>query len=129
MRRLSWLAPWSLTALAVACALYRSRPPARAPVFRPLSDHDARALYVAASDSELAARKKAVGRFRGSRWSQDDEFHNKEAHFVREWAASEHTTIGAVLDALDRGMHEGFRTAPNAVPDPRVIPCRPRLDY
>jgi hypothetical protein len=113
----------------VAAALLHSRPRGRLPELHPLTQQSEREFYVAAAEEEAAARKKAAGRFRGSPWSQDDEFHNKEAKFLRVQARSRRTSIATMIDTLDRAMHEGWPTAPYPAPPQKVLPCRPRLNY
>ncbi len=69
----------SVVALAsMAAALAHSAPDAPT-LFQPVPEREARAFYVKAAENEVATRKKAEGRFRGSPWSRDDEFHNNEA--------------------------------------------------
>ena len=96
--------------------------------FRPLKEEDAQEFYAEAAEAEVVARENAAARFRGSPWSQDDEFHNKEATFVRDYSKKHRIPVASLLEVLDRGMHEKWSTV-GASPDPRVIPCRPRLTY
>jgi hypothetical protein len=115
-------------ALVGCVALFHARRPYVAP-FYPLPDAAAHELYERAASEEVTARKKAAGRFRGSPWSQDDEFHSKEAKFIRAYSKSHRVPILSVVDALDRGMREHWETPPDKAPDLKVIPCRPRLTY
>jgi hypothetical protein len=118
----------SVVALVVAAALFQSRPPA-IPAFHTLPDGQAHALYTAAAEAEVTARGQASGRFRGSPWSQDDDFHNKEGKFIRNYAKAHGVAMASAIDALDRGMRAHWPT-PNGTPlDQKVIPCRPRLSY
>ncbi len=118
-----------VTGAALAAAVLHSRPAATAPRLRRLAPADAHDFYSAAAEAEVEARKKAVGRFRGSPWSRDDDFHNKEAKFIRAYAKSHKVTIAGLIDVLDRGMRESWPTPPNATPDQKILPCRPRLNY
>ncbi len=117
--------------IAAAClaALLRSRPRGPLPRIHPLPLAAAQELYVAAAEAEVLERKKAIGRFRGSPWSQDDEFHNKEAKFLRGEARARRLPLPVLIDNLDRGMHEGWPTGEAPAPDQTVLPCRPRLNY
>jgi hypothetical protein len=118
----------SVVALVIAAALFQARPVA-IPGFRTLPNKEAHEFYERAAEAEVEARRAAAGKFRGSPWSQDDEFHNREAKFIRAYSKAHNIPIGSLVDALDRGMHAGWPTPPNATPDPKVIPCRPRLSY
>ena len=116
----------ALSAFSAALVRSRTRRPAR---WHPLNDSQAHAFYNAQMATEVSERTKAVGRFRGSLWSQDDEFHAKEARAIRAYAKSHKLHISALVDVLDRGMREHWQTPSGAIPDQRVIPCRPRLNY
>ncbi len=99
------------------------------PAFRTLPDGPAHDVYAAAAEAEVKARGESSGRFRGSPWSQDDDFHNREGKFIRSYSKSHGLAMSSVIDALDRGMRAHWPT-PNGVPlDQKVIPCRPRLSY
>ena len=86
-------------------------------------------LYADLADREPAERQDAARRFRGSVWSQDDDFHFKEMKRVKDYAKSRRVSIASLLDALDQGMHEDWPVPSKNVPNPKVMPCRPRLIY
>jgi hypothetical protein len=113
---------------AFSSALVRSRTHKK-PAWHPLADSQAHAFYNAQMTTEATERTKAMGKFRGSLWSQDDEFHAKEGRAIRSYAKSHKLQLSATLDALDRGMREHWQTPSGESPDQRVIPCRPRLNY
>lgn len=116
-----------MIAVAIGLALYESgRPPRR---MASASQEQARDFYFHAIDKESDERHAGVKKFRSSPWSQADEFHNKEASFVREYARTHHVAVSSIVLALDRGMHENWPTPPDKTPDPTVLPCRPRLSY
>jgi hypothetical protein len=117
--------------LVAAClaAILRSRPRGAIPRLHPLPIAAAQELYADAAEAEVLARQKAIGRFRGSPWSQDDEFHNKEAKLLRGEAMTRRVPLPVLIDNLDRGMHEGWPTGAAPAPDQTVLPCRPRLNY
>ncbi len=115
--------------LSAACAAVLHSAPGPVQEFRTVPVREARAFYIAAAENEVLTRKRAEGRFRGSPWSQDDEFHNKEAKFIRNYGKSHRLSVAALVDAEGRGMHEGWPTPAGAVPEQKVLPCRPRLTY
>jgi hypothetical protein len=86
-------------------------------------------LYGEAVEREPGERQEAARRFRGSPWSQDDDFHSKEMKHVKGTAKSKDVSITSLLDALDQGMHQGWPTEAKNLPNPKVMPCRPRLSY
>jgi hypothetical protein len=94
-----------------------------------MNDGLAHQAYLELTDKEAEERRSASLRFQGAVWSQQDEFHSKEAGLVRQFATAHHVSISSVVDALDRGMREQWPTRPNVVVSQRVIPCRPRLAY
>lgn len=89
----------------------------------------AHTIYAEAVAREPEERLKAEGEFRGSPWSQDDDFHNKESKQAKDYAKSHKVNVGGVLDAVDEGMRAHWATPTNNVPNPKVMPCRPRLSY
>ena len=123
------LAGAAVTVGVAAAALVHSMPPRAPDEFRAVPTREAQVFYVAAAEAEVSTRKKAEGRFRGSPWSRDDDFHNKEAKFIRTYAKAHRFTIAGLVDAEGRAMHEGWATPPGAIPDQKVLPCRPRLTY
>lgn len=114
---------------AIGATLLHSRPSGPVAHLRPLANAPAQAFYAAAAKEEVGERKKGQGKFRGSAWSQDDDFHYAEAQFLRSYSKSHRFTMGSVLDALDRGMREKWPTGDSPPPDQKVPPCRPRLSY
>jgi hypothetical protein len=116
-------------AAVVVAALVHSSPHGPRPTLRAMPVGPARSFYLAAAEAEVETRKNAAGRFRGSPWSQDDQFHAKEAKFIRNYAKNHKVDIGTLVDALDRGMHEKWPTGAVPPPDQKVLPCRPRLNY
>jgi len=127
------LSPLTYGGLAVVGAvlltvLIQSRVKTHTPRFRILSADQAQEFYSHAADAEVGARKAAAGKFRGRPWSQDDEFHSREAKFVRDYSKSHRIPVASLLETLDRGMHEKWPT-PGMPPDPTIVPCRPRLTY
>lgn len=116
--------------VAVACAaLVHSRPSSAPGGLRTIAGMATQEFYVAAAEAEVQARKKSEGRFRGSPWSQDDDFHNKEAKFIRAYGKSHKLPMGSLVDALDRGTREHWPLPAGVAPDLKVLPCRPRLNY
>lgn len=113
----------------IGTALLHSRPPGPAPRLRGLTLTSGQAFYATAAKSEVDERKKGQGKFRGSAWSQDDDFHYAEAQFMRSYGKSHKFSMGTLLDALDRGMREKWPTGDSPPPDQKVPPCRPRLSY
>jgi len=89
----------------------------------------AHAIFEASAAREPQERRQSKGEFPASPWSQDDDFHNKEAKQAKEYANKHRVTVGGVLDALDTGMRAHWETASSSVPSPKVMPCRPRLSY
>lgn len=121
------LAAALVSAVVLAAILRLPRGEARGLVT--LSDTDAHAVYDEVARAEVSARRDAAARFRGSRWSQDDEVHAREARLLRTYAASHGFSLASVLDAEARGMREHWPTGAESPPDAEIIPCRPRLDY
>ncbi len=113
----------------IGTAILHSRPPGAIPRLRVLAVASAQAFYAAAAKAEVDERKKGQGKFRGSAWSQDDDFHYAEAQFMRSYAKSHKMPMGSLLDALDRGMRDRWPTDDSPPPDQKVPPCRPRLSY
>lgn len=112
----------------IGTALVHSAPGRhRAP--SPLSPEQAHAFYDEAVAHEVRARADSVRKFRSSEWSQQDEFHNLESTFVRNYARSHHLALRSTLDALDEGMRQKWPTPTPHAPNQTVIPCRPRLTY
>jgi hypothetical protein len=89
----------------------------------------AKEFYADGADREPGERQEAARHFRASPWSQDDDFHGKEAARVRNFAKAHDVNPSSLLFALDEGMREHWPTPSNKVPDPKVKPCRPRLIY
>jgi hypothetical protein len=121
--------PYLVIAIAVTVACVRV---ARAEVRREaptMSDAQARQIYLDVTGSEPSERRDAALRFPGSAWSQQDEFHARERSLVRSTAMSRGVSVSSVVNALDRGMREGWPTRAGVVVSQRVIPCRPRLTY
>jgi hypothetical protein len=122
------LASWFIIGLAFFTALFlASAAPSR--VTGPASRAQCQQLYAEAAEREPGERQDAARRFRGSLWSQDDDFHFKEAKRVKDFAKSRHASITSLLDALDEGMHQDWPVPSNNLPNPKVMPCRPRLIY
>jgi len=86
-------------------------------------------LYVEDADKEPGDRRDSSRRFRGSPWSADDDFHFKESKRVKGLAKNRDVTMTSLLDWLDRGIHQSWPTLSNNVVNPKVMPCRPRLNY
>jgi len=118
----------SVIALVICAAMFQSRPPP-VPALRPLGEVQAHEFYDRAAEAEGTTRKASANKFRGSPWSQDDDFHNKEAKFVRGYSKSHGVTIASLLDVLDRGSHAHWATPAGATVSQKIIPCRPRLSY
>jgi hypothetical protein len=88
-----------------------------------------RELFAEETDAEPFDRQDAARRFRGSPWSQDDDFHAKEMKRVKDFAKTHSVSISSLLDGLDEGMHKKWPTPAARTPNPKVMPCRPRLIY
>jgi hypothetical protein len=86
-------------------------------------------FYADGADQEPIEREEAAKSFRASPWSQDDDFHSKEAGRVKDFAKAHDVTPSSLLFALDEGMRHHWPTRSNKAPDPKVQPCRPRLIY
>jgi hypothetical protein len=86
-------------------------------------------VYAEAVEKEPGERADASRRFRGSPWSADDDFHSKETKRVKDFAKGHDVTVASLLNGLDEGMRQHWPTASNNVPNPKVMPCRPRLVY
>jgi hypothetical protein len=114
------------TILAALIRVGTSRP---ARVSPPATRAQVQELYSDIADKEPAERADSARRFRASPWSQDDDFHAKEMKRAKDFAKGHNVTITSVLDGLDRGMREHWPTPTSNVPNPKVMPCRPRLMY
>jgi hypothetical protein len=112
----------------IGTALVHSAP-GRQRVPSPLSAEQAHAFYDEAVAHEVDERADSVRKFRSSEWSQQDEFHNRESTFIRNYSRSHHVALRSTLDALDQGMRQKWSTKSPYVPRQTVIPCRPRLTY
>jgi hypothetical protein len=86
-------------------------------------------LYDTNVAKEPSERQDSARSFRGSPWSQDDDFHGKETNRVKDFAKVHDVSISSLLDGIDTGMREKWATPSNNVPRPTVMPCRPRLTY
>jgi hypothetical protein len=86
-------------------------------------------LYTEDTEKEPGDRQDSARRFRGSPWSQDDDFHSKEMKRVKGFAKSHSVSVESLLDGLDEGMRQRWATPSENVPNPKVMPCRPRLIY
>ena len=95
----------------------------------PATPQQARQAYSDDVDNEPHERQEAAKRFRASPWSQDDEFHSRENKRLKEFAKFQSISVTSLLDAIDEGMHENWPTPSHNVPNPKVMPCRPRLIY
>jgi hypothetical protein len=94
-----------------------------------IGDELAHQVYLEVTDRENGDRRNAELRFQGSPWSQQDDFHAKEKGTLRYVGSTHHLTVSSVINAVDRGMREGWPTHANVVVTQKVIPCRPRLAY
>jgi hypothetical protein len=112
--------------LAALVLVGTSRPAHRA---GPVSPVQGQRVYSDGADREPVERQDASRRFRDSPWSQDDDFHSKEMKRVKEYAKVHDVSISSLLDALDDGMHQDWPTKARTPPNPKVMPCRPRLMY
>jgi hypothetical protein len=90
---------------------------------------EAHAFYWASAAKEPEERREAARHFRGSPWSQDDDFHHKEMDRVKDNAGGRALSVSSKLEALDEGMRSGWPTPDDQHPTPKVKPCRPRLTY
>jgi hypothetical protein len=114
-----------LVGIAVRRAV-RARAVPESPKLSVALSHEA---FLAVTDKEDGDRREAAFRFQGSNWSQQDEFHSRESKTIRGWAGAHHVTSSAVVNALDRGMREGWPVHPGVEISQKVFPCRPRLSY
>ncbi len=95
----------------------------------PATAAQAHQIYVDGVENEVEERADSARRFRGSPWSQDDDFHNKEMKRAKNVAKTHDVSMTSLLDAIDRGMRQHWSTPSGTVPNPKVMPCRPRLSY
>jgi len=95
----------------------------------PASSAQAHLIYSEGAVKEPGERQEAARNFRGSPWSQDDDFHAKEKNRVKDYAKGHDLTVQSLLDGLDEGMRDHWLTPSNEQPNPKVMPCRPRLIY
>jgi len=123
------LVSWFIIGLALFTGLFLAAPSRVSHVAKPASPMQRQQLYAEAAEKEPEERQDAARRFRGSLWSQDDDFHFKEAKRVKEFAKRRAVSVTSLLDALDEGMHEDWPVAAKNPPNPKVMPCRPRLTY
>jgi len=118
----------SVIVLVFAAAMVHSAPP-RPRRYVPTATKLAEEAYEELEAHESEERGEALKKFPASEWSQQDEFHNREASVVRDYAKKHRMPVRNVLDAFDRGAHERWPTRDGSVPEQKVIPCRPRLTY
>ena len=116
-------------ATTVLVAIVRASASRLAHPMGPASPDQQRELYADETETEPADRREAARRFRNSPWSQDDDFHAKEMKRVKEFSKSRGVSISSLLDGLDEGMHRKWPTPAAKAPNPKVMPCRPRLIY
>jgi len=86
-------------------------------------------VYSDGAEKEPGERQDAARRFRGSPRSQDDDFHYKESRRVKDFARNRDVSVTSLLNGLDEGMRRHWSTSSSNVPNPKVMPCRPRLIY
>jgi hypothetical protein len=116
-----------IASAAVCAAVARTTPH---PLSRkPVTMDQAHEVYAESSEKEPGQRAHAAGEFRGFPWSQDDDFHHQESKLAKDYAKAHHVSVESVLVALDEGMRSGWPTPNGTVPNPKVMPCRPRLTY
>lgn len=122
------LVPKIVIAVVASLAMLRAAtaPTPPAPK-KSIDDKMARDAYRDVTNRERQTRREAAVKFPGDPWSQDDDFHERENEFVRNFATAHDLRLSDVIRAVDDGMREHWPT-PNQ-PNPKVPPCRPRLSY
>ena len=128
------LSSWLFFAAACTFAAARAVVAAPPPVPPPASEAVQRAAFIDIAEHEREMRQDAAKSFPTDPWSQDDAFHDLERKRAITFARGHSVRTGDVLDAIDRGMREGWaqteeagRTSAPLVAT--VPPCRPRAIY
>ncbi len=75
---------------------------------------------------EAGERAGNRAHFPGDHWSQDDDFHNSEAAWMREVSGRNHVPLEQVILALDQVLHRRY---PNPDRQTYARPCKPRPFY
>jgi hypothetical protein len=128
------LSSWLFFAAACTFAAARAVVAAPPPVPPPANEAVQRAAFIDIAEHEREMRQDAAKSFPTDPWSQDDAFHDLERKRAITFARGHSVRTGDVLDAIDRGMREGWaqteeagRTSAPLVAT--VPPCRPRAIY
>ena len=116
-----------IAVVAVLAMVRAATAPPPAPPNKPIEEKAARDAYRDVTSRERQMRRDAAVKFPGDRWSQDDDFHERESEAVRGFAGSHELRLSDVVRAVDDGMREHWPTS--GLPNPKVPPCRPRLSY
>jgi hypothetical protein len=122
------LVPKIVIAVVALLAMVRAAtaPVPKAPT-KPIDDKMARDAYRDVTNRERQTRREAAVKFPGDPWSQDDDFHERENEFVRNFAGSHDLRLSDVVRSVDDGIREHWQAS--IQPNPKVPPCRPRLSY
>jgi len=89
-------------------------------------DSERREAFGIIAENEAPTRAKAAKNFPGDLWSQDDSYHSAEMERCVAFANLRGLSIGAVLQAVDDGMREGWPRPSGAIMKATVAPCHPR---
>ena len=110
--------------LAAVVRVATAHPPPTGKTLTEVGAHDA---YRDVTSRERQMRRDAAVKFPGDLWSQDDDFHQREADEMRSFSSGREVRLSDVLRAVDDGMHERWLSP--VTPIATVPPCRPRLSY
>lgn len=94
---------------------------------KPLDAIGAHDAYRDVVGRERTMRRDAAVKFPGDLWSQDDDFHQREADTMRSFSSARSVHLSEVLRAVDDGIREHWLSP--VQPIATVPPCRPRLSY
>jgi hypothetical protein len=117
-------AAWGVVALCVGWAVARALGSTPPPV--ELNPSEAAARVQTLAKLEGGRRMSAAREFPGDHWSQDDDFHHQEEHWIRDQFASSGLTPGQLLHAIDADLRAHF---PNPMRKATASPCKPRPVY
>jgi hypothetical protein len=90
------------------------------------AESERREAFAIIAENEAPMRARTEKNFPWDQWSQDDNYHAVEMDRCAAFANLRGLSIGAVLQAVDDGMREGWPRPAGAIMKATVAPCHPR---
>jgi hypothetical protein len=126
------IAGYVVAAGAAAIVVVRAATAPAPPPLKHATEQQMRSFAFTVASQEDEWRAKAAEGFPADNWSQRDDFHGREAQYVRDLAGGSHVPYEDVFRAIDEDIHgtlsKGVARGPMTHGDrsASAVPCHPR---